>query len=172
MVIIQILVNKAKLFSLSRARIWLFAMGLVLAAIFAYRPAWNGGFVWDDEFYVTKKPSADGAGRSAPDLVLARVAVAIFPAHLYLIPDRALALGPETHWLSLGQYSSPHRKCVAPMATVNSVESSRRLAGGGHFRVAPCSGGISGMDHRAEECADGFFLFTHTSCMGAVYLGS
>ncbi len=54
MVIIQILVNKAKLFSLSRARIWLFAMGLVLATIFAYRPAWNGGFVWDDDFYVTK----------------------------------------------------------------------------------------------------------------------
>ena len=46
--------NKAKLFSLSRARIWLFAMGLVLATIFAYRPAWNGGFVWDDDFYVTK----------------------------------------------------------------------------------------------------------------------
>ena len=54
MVIIQILVNKAKLFSLSRARIWLFAMGLVLATIFAYRPVWKGGFVWDDEFYVTK----------------------------------------------------------------------------------------------------------------------
>jgi len=47
-------VNKAKLFSLSRARIWLFAMGLVLATIFAYRPAWNGSFVWDDDFYVTK----------------------------------------------------------------------------------------------------------------------
>lgn len=29
-------------------------MVLVLATIFAYRPAWNGGFVWDDDFYVTK----------------------------------------------------------------------------------------------------------------------
>jgi tetratricopeptide (TPR) repeat protein len=46
--------NRAKLFSLSRERIWLFAMVLVLATIFAYRPAWNGGFVWDDDFYVTK----------------------------------------------------------------------------------------------------------------------
>lgn len=52
--IIQILVNKAKQFSLSRKRIWLFALVLVLATIFAYRPAWNGGFVWDDDFYVTK----------------------------------------------------------------------------------------------------------------------
>jgi tetratricopeptide (TPR) repeat protein len=47
-------VNKAKLFSLSRKRIWLFAIVLVLATIFAYRPAWNGSFVWDDDFYVTK----------------------------------------------------------------------------------------------------------------------
>jgi len=36
--VIQILVNRAKLFSLSRERVWLFAMVLVLATIFAYRP--------------------------------------------------------------------------------------------------------------------------------------
>ena len=52
--IIQILVNKAKHFSLWHKPIWLFAMVLVLATIFAYRPAWNGSFVWDDDFYVTK----------------------------------------------------------------------------------------------------------------------
>jgi tetratricopeptide (TPR) repeat protein len=54
LIIIQRLVNKAKLFSSSRERVWLFAMVLVLATIFAYRPAWNGNFVWDDDFYVTK----------------------------------------------------------------------------------------------------------------------
>src|SRR6476646_2284423 len=102
-------------------------------------------------------------------MVFPRVAVAIVPAHLYFIPDRAHALGPESHWLSLGQYSSPHRKCIAPMATAGRAENSRRVARGRHFRVAPCSGGIRGMDHRAEECADGFFLFTHTAWVGAVY---
>jgi len=54
LMVIQILVNRAKLFSLSRERVWLFAMVLVLATIFAYRPTWNGNFVWDDDFYVTK----------------------------------------------------------------------------------------------------------------------
>jgi hypothetical protein len=39
---------------LSRKGIWLFAIVLVLATIFAYQPAWNGSFVWDDDFYVTK----------------------------------------------------------------------------------------------------------------------
>jgi len=68
-VIIQTLVNKAKLFSLSRARIWLFAMGLVLATIFAYRPAWNGGFVWDDDFYVTKNRLLSGV-RSQGEFVI------------------------------------------------------------------------------------------------------
>jgi len=54
LIIIQILVTKAKLFASSRERVWLIAMVLVLATIFAYRPAWNGGFVWDDDFYVMK----------------------------------------------------------------------------------------------------------------------
>ena len=172
MVIIQILVNKARLFSLSRARIWLFAMGLVLAAIFAYRPAWNGGFVWDDEFYVTKKPSADGAGRSAPDLVLARVAVAIFPAHLYLIPDRALALGPKPtgyHWVNILLHTA-NALLLWRLLTVLRVPGAWLAAG--IFALHPVRVESAAWDHRAEECADGFFLFTHTSCVGAVYLGS
>ena len=57
--------NKAKFFS-SRERTWLFALVLVLATIFAYRPTWNGGFVWDDDYYVTKNrllTSPDGLRR-------------------------------------------------------------------------------------------------------------
>jgi len=30
--------------------------------IAAYHPAWNGGFIWDDDAYLTKKSSACGAG--------------------------------------------------------------------------------------------------------------
>ncbi|MEP7015784.1 MAG: tetratricopeptide repeat protein [Verrucomicrobiota bacterium] len=32
----------------------LFGLVIVAATIFAYRPAWNGGFIWDDDEYVTK----------------------------------------------------------------------------------------------------------------------
>jgi hypothetical protein len=59
-------VDKAKLFPSSRERIWLFAMVLVFVTIFAYRPAWNGGFVWDDDNYVAKNhllTSPDGLRR-------------------------------------------------------------------------------------------------------------
>jgi tetratricopeptide (TPR) repeat protein len=31
----------------------LFIVVIATATIFAYRPAWNGGFIWDDDFYIT-----------------------------------------------------------------------------------------------------------------------
>lgn len=38
-------------------RLWwrplVFALVLVAVTIFAYRPAWNGGFLWDDDVYIT-----------------------------------------------------------------------------------------------------------------------
>lgn len=33
---------------------WLIALFLCAATILAYRPVWNGGFIWDDDAYVTK----------------------------------------------------------------------------------------------------------------------
>src|SRR5204863_2609992 len=44
------------LFSARPERLWLFAIILVAATILVYRPAWNGGFVWDDDAYVMKNP--------------------------------------------------------------------------------------------------------------------
>src|SRR5213592_939987 len=40
------------IFSL-RSRACIFALILTAVTIFAYRPAWNGGFLWDDDVYVT-----------------------------------------------------------------------------------------------------------------------
>src|SRR5438105_3321295 len=37
----------------SRWRVYLFALLLAAITILAYRPAWNGGFLWDDDAYVT-----------------------------------------------------------------------------------------------------------------------
>src|SRR5260370_25767218 len=36
-----------------RARAWLGAATLSALTIFVYRPAWHGGFIWDDDRYVT-----------------------------------------------------------------------------------------------------------------------
>ena len=32
---------------------WIFGLGLVLAVIVAYQPAWHARFIWDDDYYVT-----------------------------------------------------------------------------------------------------------------------
>ena len=37
----------------SHSRACVFALVLTAVTIFAYRPAWNGGFLWDDDAYVT-----------------------------------------------------------------------------------------------------------------------
>src|SRR5881275_1135236 len=41
-----------RLFS-SRRGVFIFALVLAVVTIFAYRPAWNGGLLWDDEVYIT-----------------------------------------------------------------------------------------------------------------------
>src|SRR2546421_7913154 len=37
----------------SRRRAFIFALILAAVTIFAYRPAWNGGFLWGDDVYIT-----------------------------------------------------------------------------------------------------------------------
>ena len=37
----------------SRTQAWLFGLLLAAVTIFMYQPAWNGGFIWDDDAYVT-----------------------------------------------------------------------------------------------------------------------
>src|SRR5438270_12536123 len=48
----------------SNLRAWqaLFVVALAAATILAYRPAWNGGFLWDDDAYIT-----DNELLTAPD---------------------------------------------------------------------------------------------------------
>ena len=37
-----------------RARAVIFGLALAALTIFAYQPAWHGGFLWDDDYYITK----------------------------------------------------------------------------------------------------------------------
>jgi protein O-mannosyl-transferase len=38
----------------SHRRAFIFALVLAVVTIFVYRPAWHGGFLWDDDVYITK----------------------------------------------------------------------------------------------------------------------
>ena len=39
-----------------RPRDWLFAAALVVAVFLAYQPAWQGGFIWDDDTHLLNNP--------------------------------------------------------------------------------------------------------------------
>src|SRR3954465_8963329 len=44
-------------------RLWVLGALLLVAVIFAYQQAWNAGYIWDDDMYVTENPlltAADG----------------------------------------------------------------------------------------------------------------
>ena len=49
----------------ARARAWLLLPALLVALLVAYRPAWHGGPIWDDEGHITRAElrSAEGLGR-------------------------------------------------------------------------------------------------------------
>src|SRR5436190_20605363 len=58
-------VNARRIFS-SPARALIFAVVLTAVTIFAYRPAWHGGFLWDDDVYITNNElltAPDGLAR-------------------------------------------------------------------------------------------------------------
>ena len=71
----------AKVTSTSRRRIFVFALILAVVPIFVYLPAWNGGFIWDDDQYVTKNPlliAPDGQYGSAQiNAILVQAGVAV-----------------------------------------------------------------------------------------------
>jgi tetratricopeptide (TPR) repeat protein len=43
--------------SVFSARDWLFGILLVLAVILVYQQAWNAGYIWDDDYHVTRNPA-------------------------------------------------------------------------------------------------------------------
>jgi tetratricopeptide (TPR) repeat protein len=45
-----------------RRREWLVAVGLLVAVLLAYQPAWQGGFLWDDDAHVTRPELQSGHG--------------------------------------------------------------------------------------------------------------
>src|SRR4029077_3220036 len=107
---------------------------------------------------------ADGARRSAANLVLARFAFAVFPAGLYNFSHRTRALGTELNRLSLGQSCAACRQRPAGVAGPGAVKGTGSVAGWSNFCSTPRAGGISRLDHGTEKCAHGLLLFAHATC--------
>ncbi len=143
----------------SSAKIFLVTVVLGAVMLLIYWPAWHGGFLWDDDRYLTHNAlltAPDGFRRiwfslDAPSQY--------FPlSYTVLRLERALwGLDPTGyHWVNILLHGLAH-PCAA--------EHSRVLVGSFHLRLAPGSGGISRLDFRAEKCPDGIFLFIDAAHM-------
>ena len=42
--------------ALSQKAFWLFGLTLIVVVFLVYQPAWNGGFVWDDDLHLLNNP--------------------------------------------------------------------------------------------------------------------
>ena len=60
--LVQLVEKMSQRSSLFRPREWLFAAALVVAVFLVYQPAWQGGFIWDDDCHVTSPELRSLAG--------------------------------------------------------------------------------------------------------------
>ena len=144
--------------------------GLILAAvtIFAYRPAWNGGFLWDDDVYITNNELL-----TAPE-GLRRIWFSLdspsqyFPLVYTTFRIEHAALGTELNRLSLGQSSAACCQRPAGVAGAGAVKGPGSMAGWSNFCSASRAGGIGRLDHGTQKCAHGLLLFAHATCLDCV----
>src|SRR6266508_3092282 len=140
-----------RLFS-SRRRAFIFAFVLTAVTIFVYRPAWNGGFLWDDDVYITNNELL-----TAPD-GLRRICFS----------HRARALGTESKRLSFDQSCTAYFQRTPGVVGAGAVESPGSMAGWSNFCAASRAGGISRLDHGTQKCTNGVLLFANATCLDCV----
>ena len=138
---------------------WLLALALVTAIVLAYLPVWRAGFIWDDDIYVTENPlltAPDGLRRIWFSLDSPSQYFPLTYTTFYL--ERALwGFNPAGyHWVNLLLHAANALLVWRLLARLRVPGAWLAAA---HLRAASGAGGIGRLDHRAQERADGFFLF-------------
>ena len=132
------------------AKDWLFAAALVAAVFLAYQPAWQGGFMWDDNQHVTRPELQSWHG-------LYRIWFDVGATQQYYPLLHSAFWVEHRLWgdATLGYHLvNILLHCLAALMVALVL---RRLAIPGAFLAAaifaPASGagGIGGLDHRTEE---------------------
>ena len=125
-------------------------------------PVKVGGFLWDDDVYITKNELLTAARRFAANLVLAGFAFAVFSAGLYNLSHRTRALGTELNRLSLGQPCAACRQRPAGVAGPGAVKACReRGSAGAIFALHPVQvESVAWITERKNVLMGFFFLLT------------
>ena len=137
-------------------REWLFAAALLAAVFLAYKPAWHGGYVWDDDDHVTSP-----AFRSWHGLYRIWFDVGATPQYYPLVYSvfwvEHKLWGDATTGYHLVNILL-HALAALLVARILHRLAVPALFGGGHIRPSSRTRGIRGLDHRAQKHAFGRLL--------------
>jgi hypothetical protein len=129
----------------------LFGMPLVAVTIFAYRLAWNGGFLWDNDDYITNNELL-----TAPD-GWQRIWFSLdSPSQYFPLTYSAFRIehalwGLNTTRYYWGQPSASCWQCPSGLGGTGAVKSNRLVGSCCNFCATSDAGGVSSMDHRTQE---------------------
>ena len=124
----------------------------------AYQPAWNAGYIWDDDLYVTQNPlltAADGLSRiwfsfDAPSQY--------FPLTYTTFRIEHALWGFNSagyHWINILLHAA---NALLLWRLLRMLEVPAAWFGGGALRLASGAGRIGRVDHGAQELLMGFFF--------------
>jgi hypothetical protein len=136
--------------------------------IFAYRPSWNGGFLWDDDAYITNNElltARNGLQRIwfSPDSPSR-----YFPLTYttFRIEHALWGLNPTGyHWVNLLLHVA---NALLVWAVLAALKRAGRVARGRDLCPTSGAGRIGGLDHGTKEPANGLFLFAYSACLDCV----
>ena len=128
---------------------WLF-LGVLIAAVFlAYQPAWQGGFIWDDDTHLLNNPvlRPGGVFRTWVPGTYCQLLAADVHGLLGPIP----ALGTEPRRIPSGQYRIARPFGDLDLAHSRVAARAGRPVCGGPVRAAPGQRRERGVDHATEK---------------------
>ena len=127
---------------------------LVLVTVLAHRATLVGGFIWDDDDYVTEMQPADSAERlgESGSCRRARRSTTRWSYTSFWLEHQLWELSADGgyHVVNVLLHAAGRDPAVALAA---ALDVARRLAGRRAVRAASGARRIGGLDHRAEERA-------------------
>ena len=132
-----------------RPRDWLFAAALVVAVFLAYQPAWQGGFVWDDDTHLLNNPVLKPGGVFRTWVPGSYVNYWPLTFTAYWLQYQLWGLEPVGFHLVNIALARPFGD--SDLARSRLAARAGRAAGGGPVRAAPGQRRERGLDHATEK---------------------
>jgi hypothetical protein len=131
------------------ARSWLLGAALVAMTLLVYRPTLHGGFVWDDDDYVTKNLALRSLGGLERIWLVPAAAVQYYPLVFTSFLGEVPSLGIEAFRVPSRYRSAARPECRSVLVRSGTAQRSGFVVGCRHFCAA--SSLAAGGSERAQS---------------------